>query len=126
MAAVPTPLRSLVLLLTAEGVALGLAGLAYAVTAATGSPENLLAAELEAGIAVLTGVVLGLLARAVARRRSWARTPALLLNLLAVPVAIGLLQAGVYAVGLPLLVVALVTSALLLAPPVARELRDPA
>ena len=120
----PVPVRGLSVLLAVEGGALVLLGLGYAVVSALGSPESLAGAELAAAFAVAAGGVLGLLGRAVVRRRPWARTPALLLNLLAVPVAVGLLQAHVWAVGVPVLLVPLAALALLASPQVRAALRE--
>ena len=47
-----------------------------------------------------------LLARATDRRSGWARSPAVVLQLLALPVGIGLLQGGVWAAGVPVLLLA--------------------
>jgi len=118
------PLRVLVAVLLVEATALVVLGVGYAVLSVTGSPENLLGAELAAAFAVVAGGVTGLLARAVSAGRSWARTPAVLINLLALPVAVGLLQGGVWAVGVPLLLVVLIALALFVAAPVRAALRE--
>ena len=62
-----------------------------------------------AGFAVAGGVVLLLLARAVDRKQGWARSPAVVLQLLAVPVGIGFLQGGLWAAGVPVLLLAAAT-----------------
>ncbi len=62
-------------------------------------------AELGAAIALAFGTVACLLARALVLRRPWARSPIVLVQLLCLPVAVGLLQGGMYGYGVPLLVV---------------------
>jgi hypothetical protein len=86
-------------------VLLVLLGIGYGAASLTDDSERA-PAELAAGAAVLVGVVLLLLARAVDRRRGWARSPAVVLNVFPVPVALGVLQAGVWWVGLPMLALA--------------------
>jgi uncharacterized membrane protein YoaK (UPF0700 family) len=98
-------LTRLVVLLAAEGVLLVLLGLGYGGVSLTDDSDRA-PALLAAGAAVLAGVVLLLLARAVGRRRAWARSPAVVLNLLPLPVALGAFQAGAWWVGLPLALLA--------------------
>ena len=98
--------RRIAQLLAVEGVALGLLAVGYAIVSATGRPENLLGAELAALSALAAGVALLALSRGTARGRTWPRSPAVVLNLLPLPVALGLLQGGVWWVGLPLLALA--------------------
>ena len=116
----PEPVvRRLAQLLALEGVLLALLAVGYAAVSAAGKPENLLGAELAALAALAAGCVLLLLARATARGRTWARSPAVVLNVLPLPVAVGLLQGGVWWVGLPLLALA-ATVLYLYATPAAR------
>jgi hypothetical protein len=98
-------LRRLTLLLALEGLLLVLLGLGYGGASLTDESDRA-AAELAAAGAVLAGVVLLLLARAVDRRRAWARSPAVVLNVLPLPIALGVLQAGVWWVGVPMLLLA--------------------
>jgi hypothetical protein len=98
-------LRRLALLLATEGVLLVLLGIGYGAASLTDESERA-PAELAAGAAVLVGVVLLLLARAVDRRKGWARSPAVVLNVFPIPVALGVLQAGVWWVALPMLALA--------------------
>ncbi len=60
-----------------------------------GQPEDRLGTELGAALAVGTGLVLLLLARALSRARAWARTPAVVVQLFALPVGYGLVQGRV-------------------------------
>ncbi|HUR50618.1 MAG TPA: hypothetical protein VMZ11_00680 [Mycobacteriales bacterium] len=98
-------LRRLVLLLALEGVLLALLGIGYGVAGLRDDSERA-PTELAAGIAVVVGVVLLLLARAVSRGRGWARSPAVVLNLLPLPVAAGAFQAGAWWAGLPVVLLA--------------------
>jgi hypothetical protein len=104
-----TAVRRGAVLLAVEGVALLVLGIVFTVATATGSPENRGLSYGVAGFAVAGGAVLLLLARAVDRRQGWARSPAVVLQLLAVPVGIGFLQGGHWAAGVPILLVAAAT-----------------
>ena len=102
-------------LLAVEGVALLVVGVVDAIATATGSPSRRGFSYGQAALAVAAGAVLLLLARAIDARRDWARSPAIVLQLLAVPVGIGLLQGGVWLAGVPVLVLAAATLVLVLA-----------
>jgi hypothetical protein len=52
----------------------------------------------------------------LARRRRWARAPAIVLNLLQVPIGMSILSAGLFWIGAPAVAAGLATAALLLAP----------
>jgi hypothetical protein len=94
-------LRILALLLGVEGVALGLLGLGYGV-AGLSDASNRAPTALAAAFAILTGLVLLVLARAVDRGRPWARSPAVVLNVFPFPIALGVLQSGAWWAALPL------------------------
>jgi hypothetical protein len=96
-------------LLVLEGLALVIVGIADAVATVTGSPTNRGLSYGVAGFAIGGGCVLVVLARAIVRRRGWARSPAIVLQLLGLPVGIGFLQGGVWAAGVPVLLVAVLT-----------------
>ncbi|MDQ1686927.1 MAG: hypothetical protein QOC82_3664 [Frankiaceae bacterium] len=104
-----TAVRRGAVLLAVEGVALLVVGIAVAIATAAGSPQNRGLSFGIAGFAVAAGVVLLLLARAVDRRQGWARSPAVVLQLLALPSGIGFLQGGHWGVGVPILVFAVAT-----------------
>lgn len=112
--------RRIAQLLGVEGVALIVLGGVYAVVSATGRPENRLGAELAAAFLVVLGAVVVLLARAIAAGRTWPRTPAVVVNVIALPVGLGLLQGHLYVAGIVLLLPA-VTLLWLTATPEARE-----
>lgn len=80
-------------LVLVEGGAVLLLCLAYAVSLLAGKPHNRGLALVGAGLGALLGLVLVLLGRALAGstgRRAW--SPALVAQLLAVPVGVGLVQ----------------------------------
>jgi hypothetical protein len=98
-------LRRLALLLAVEGVALALLGVGYGVAGLSDTGDRA-PTELAAGAAVVTGAVLLLLARATDRAKAWARSPAVVLNVFPFPIALGVLQAGVWWVAVPLVLLA--------------------
>lgn len=124
-APVPGTLAGAIVLAVLEAVAL--CGLAVAVLVVTlfGTPTDRLGSLLQAGLAVVTAVVLIACARGLRVLRPSARTPLLVVQLLALPVAYSLWFQGdghpQY--GAPVAVLALVTIFLLFAPP-SREALD--
>jgi hypothetical protein len=117
-AEVPAPVRAACVILLLE--ALGLAGLAafYIYDTVFGSPHSVAAALLSAAFALLGAFVLVLCARGLLRLRPAARTPIIVLQLLALPVSYSLaFQAGLPAVGGPILIAALAVIYLLFTPP---------
>ena len=93
-------------LLLAEGLVLLVVGVVDAVATVVGDPEDRAASLGVALFAVAGGLLLGWLGRAVARTRSWARTPSIVLQLLAFPVATGLAQGGVWLAAVPMFLLA--------------------
>jgi peptidoglycan/LPS O-acetylase OafA/YrhL len=78
------------------------------------------------GFAVLMTVALGFVSYSLARRRRWARAPAIVVELLLVAIAYAILRGGgLLWVGLVLLVLGLVGAGLLLAPGTRRALGLP-
>ncbi len=104
VASVPL-VRRLALLLAVEGVALVAVGIGYAVVGLSSDADRA-PIELAAGAAVLTGLVLLVLARAADRSRAWSRSPAVVLNVFPFPLGLTLLNAGVWWVALPMVAVA--------------------
>lgn len=94
--------RRLALLLALEGVALIAVGAGYGVVGLSSDGQTL-PIELAAGAAVLTGLLLLVLARATDRLRRWSRSPAVVLNVFPFPLALSLSQAGVWWVALPMM-----------------------
>jgi hypothetical protein len=78
------------------------------------------------GFSVLMTVALGFVSYSLARRRRWARAPAIVIELLLVAIAYAMLRGGgLLWVGLVLLVLGLVGAGLLLAPGTRRALGLP-
>ena len=101
-----TPLARAAALVAVEGAALVLLGLAYGVAGIVGDPFDRLATLLEAGLAVLVGVLALAVSRGLARAARWSRSPAVLLQLLALPVGVGLVQGQVWYAAVPVLLLA--------------------
>jgi hypothetical protein len=97
--------RRLALLLALEGLLLVGLGAWYGIASLSDTGERA-PAELAAASAVVAGVVLLVLARAVDRERGWARSPAVVLNVFPLPVALGVFQAGVWWVATPMVLLA--------------------
>ncbi len=93
------PSRAAAILVALQGLFLVIIGLVLAVNSVTGGPADRLGAQLGAGLAVAAGLTVLVLARALQRRRSWARSPVLVVELLCLPVAWGLFQAHRTVVG---------------------------
>ncbi len=87
-------------LVALQGLALVVVGVVLGVQATTGRPSDRLGALLGAGLAVVTGIAVVLLARGLWRRRSWVRSPVTVVELLCLPVAWGLFQAHETLIGL--------------------------
>lgn len=102
----PGALRGAGALVTGEGLALAVLGVGYAVSGLLASPEDRSGAVLLGAIALLVGVLLVPVGRALGRARSWAVSPTVVVQLLVVVVAVGLFQGGVLPVAVPLLAVA--------------------
>ena len=111
-----TPLRRAALRVALEGAALALLGLGYGVAGVLGEPFDRLATVLEALFTVVLGVGLLLVARALAAARRWAMAPAVLTQLLALPVGVGLVQGEVWYAAVPVLLLAVAVLAHLAAP----------
>lgn len=75
-------------------------------------------------LSVLAGGALLLVARGLRRRRRWSRSPALLTQLILIPVALSLVRSDRWYVGALLLVWAAITLVLLLAPAAGGQLRN--
>ena len=120
MSLLPSAVTRAALLVAVEGVALAVLGLAYGVAALAGQPFDRTAALLEAAFALLAGLLVLLVARGLARAAGWARAPTVVLQLLAVPVGVGLVQGRVWYAAVPVLALAAAVLYQLATPP-ARE-----
>jgi hypothetical protein len=93
-------------LLAAVSVVLVVSGLRPGTTDRAG-------AVILAGIGLLSAGAVLALARAVAQRRRWARSPVLVLELICLPVAVTVVQGGRWYAGVPLAVSAVAVLVLL-------------
>ena len=101
-----SPVRRAALLLALEGVVVGVIGVAYAVAGVVGDPESV-AGTVVGGVLILGwGVLLALLGRLVGQVRRWARSPAVVVQLLALIMGVQLAQLGLWAAALPAVVLA--------------------
>ena len=91
------------LLVAVEGAALIVLGTGYAVAGVVGDPFDRTATLLEGGFAALAGLLVLLVARGLLRVQGWARSPAVVLQLLALPVGLGLVQGAVLYAAAPVL-----------------------
>lgn len=78
----------------------------YVVELAVATAGDVTRALVTAGLALLAGAGLLLVARGLLVARRWSRAPALVTNLILLPVAAGLFQGGLWYVGAPLLAAA--------------------
>lgn len=90
------PLDLAAALTAAEGAALAVVCLAYLVAILTGRPNDRPTALFSAGLGLAAAAVLLALARPLRRGRRFARTPVVLMQLLALPVGAGFVQAHRY------------------------------
>lgn len=119
---IPAMLQWAVRLLRGEGVALGLvaAWLVYEDLAATAT--DLPSALLVTAFAVGGAIALWALGSALARRRAGARAPAIVLQLMLLPVGWYMIQGGLAWLGVVLIALGLSVCALLVSPPATRAL----
>jgi Na+/phosphate symporter len=113
----PTTVRLAALITAVEGVALFGLGVFYLVKTAVQRPDSYGRALFGTAFALLGGALLVLLARGLDHLDGWARTPTVLLQLLALPVGYSLgIQAGLIGYGGPILVAAVGVLYLLFTP----------
>ena len=98
-------LRRLAILLAVEGVALIVLGISYGAVSLS-SARDRAPAELAAGAAVITGVVLLLLARGASQAKGWSRTPAVVLNVFPLPLALSAVQSDTWWTAIPMVLLA--------------------
>lgn len=87
-----------------------------------GQPSSLARAEIGGALVVALGLAVLAVAWGVRRAARWSRSPAVLVQVLCLPVAWGLVQGGRFEIGVPIGVFALALLALLLGP-AGRDLR---
>jgi hypothetical protein len=109
-------LRAATGLVALQALGLLAAAVFFAVETVVATADDRTRAVLATVLTLLAAVGLGLVARGLHGRRRWARAPAVVVNLLVLPVAFDLLRGGRWYVGLPLLLGALGVLGLLFAP----------
>ena len=101
-----SPVSRAALLVAVEGAALTVLGIGYAAAGVVGRPFDRTATLLEAAFAVGAGLLVLLVARGLHRLQGWSRSPAVVLQLLALPVGVGLVQGRVWYAAAPVLLLA--------------------
>ncbi|MBO4206582.1 hypothetical protein [Micromonospora echinofusca] len=119
---VPPPLRWAVRLLRAESVGLGLVAAFLVYEDLTATAVDLLSALLITAFAIGGAVALWALGSALARRRAGARAPAIVLELMLLPVGYYMVQGGLGWLGVPLALLGLLVVGLLVSSPTNRAL----
>src|SRR3954454_13293557 len=89
-------------LLGVQAVLLAVASILLAVAGLGPRTNDRLGAEILALIGLGSAVAVGYLARGVAARRRWARSPTLVLELICLPIAVSVVQSGRWYAGVPL------------------------
>ncbi|HEY2166969.1 MAG TPA: hypothetical protein VGH01_07360 [Jatrophihabitantaceae bacterium] len=126
MATVPGQVRAAVAVIAVEALALVATAVVLVVKTSTGHPHSVAGALLGAALALVAALALGAAARGLAHLRAAARTPVIVLQLLAVPVSYSLaFQAHRVGYGGPILLAALATLYLLFTPPARAALDRP-
>ncbi|GIJ23235.1 hypothetical protein [Micromonospora lutea] len=120
----PTPvtLRWAVRLLRGQAVAVGLVAAWLIVADLTATTTDLASALLVTAFAIGAAVALWALGGALLRRRSGARAPAIVLQLMLLPIGWFMIQGGLGWLGVPLLALGVGVTWLLVSPPTTRAL----
>jgi hypothetical protein len=118
----PATLRWAIWLLLGEAVALGLLTLYLLYEDLTADATDLALALLITAFAALGTVALVLLARALGNRRPGARAPAIVLQLMLLPVGYYMIGGGLAWLGVPLMALGIAVCVLLVSPPTTRAL----
>ena len=108
-----------------EAIALAVAAVGLSIYQVSGHrPQSVADSWGVVAMAAVGAVSLGFVVRALVRRRRWARSPAVLTQLIALPIGIGLSGNGGAAVGVPLAVCAAAGLIGLVAPATSRALGE--
>ncbi len=120
---IPKQLAAAAIIVALEALALVAVALVLFIKTIAQTPDDVAAALLEAGMALLAAAILALCARGLARQQPGARSPVIVLQILALPVAYSLwFQADRTLYGAPILIAALATLYLLFTPPARQAL----
>ncbi|SCG63165.1 hypothetical protein FBZ33_5238 [Micromonospora sp. A202] len=118
----PVTLRWAVRLLWAEAAVVGLIAVWLIWADLTATTTDLLSALLVTVFAIGAAVVLWALGRALLRLQAGARAPAIVLQLMLLPIGWFMIQAGLAWLGVPLMALGLGVGWLLVSPPTTRAL----
>jgi len=112
------------LIVAVQGLAVLTLGFALLVNSVVGNPDSLVGAIFIGVLAAMGGAGLLLCAWGLRRRRRWSRSPALVWQLLMIPVGWYQVQGGLRWLGLSLVGVSALGALLLLVPATTQELQD--
>ena len=112
------------LIVAVQGLAMLTLGLALLVGSVAGNPDSLVGAILIGVLAAMGGGGLLLCAWGLRHRRRWSRSPALVWQLLMIPVGWYQVQGGLRWLGLSLVAVSALGALLLLVPTATQALQD--
>lgn len=112
------------LIVAVQGLAVLTLGFALLVNSVVGNPDNLVGAIFIGVLAAMGGAGLLLCAWGLRRRRRWSRSPALVWQLLMIPVGWYQVQGGLRWLGLSLVGVSALGALLLLVPATTQALQD--
>jgi hypothetical protein len=118
----PATLRWAIWLLLTEAVALGALTLFLIYEDVTADPTDLTSALLITVFAAGGTAILVFVARALGNKRAGARAPAIVLQLLLLPIGYYMIGGGLAWLGIPLMAVGLAVCGLLLSPPTTKAL----
>jgi hypothetical protein len=112
------------LIVAVQGLAILTLGFALLVSSVVGSPDSLVGAIFIGVLAVMGGAGLLLCAWGLRHRRRWSRSPALVWQLLMIPVGWYQVQGGMRWLGVSLVAVSAVGALLLVVPATTQALQD--
>ena len=118
----PGTLRWAVRLLLAEAAAFGSLAAYLVIMDVTARPTDLGVAIALTVFTALCALAVTAVARALARRSAAARAPAIVCQLMLIVIAYYLIRGGVWWIGVPVLLIAVVTGVLVVLPPTTQAL----
>jgi hypothetical protein len=118
----PATLRWAIWLLLAEAAALGALTVYLIYEDLTATVNDLTSALLITLFAAVGAAILVLIARALANKRAGARAPAIVLQLMLLPIGYYMIGGGLVWLGIPLMALGLLVCGLLLSPPTTKSL----